>query len=98
MALTKKGRIVIRYIDPANWLNAPVAEFVAIPWDRVKMGCHVLPDKTVKCWDYMTTSALYKSVDPPVTIHGANAFDPLPIYIALIISLLIYFAYRRNWI
>lgn len=70
-----------------DWWNAPVDEFVKIPWDEISEGCHIV-NKKVMCYDYLSTNAFYKSIDLPVTIY-ANNNEPMWIVAGLIFLLII---------
>lgn len=46
-----------------NWYEAPLNEFIKIPWSEVTAGCHLTPDNKLMCWDYLPTNAFFKMVD-----------------------------------
>jgi hypothetical protein len=70
-----------------DWLNAPVDEFVKMPWDSVSLGCRVIDGQRI-CHDYLPSNALFKSVELPVTYH-ANYNEPMFLVVALIYLLVI---------
>jgi hypothetical protein len=74
-----------------EWLNAPLSEFVKIPWDRLSIGCHIKNGKLL-CANIQQGSDLFKAIDFTVPIQSTMARQDLEsILLGIIYLLMIWF-------